>query len=317
MLYSIVRRLFSVIPILLIVSIILFLMMNVLPGDAAMNAALGGGDDAYISHLREQMGLNRPAYVRYFSWLGDMLRGDMGKSLLTSTPVSTTLKQRLPVTLQLTLLSILISIIIAIPLGILSALKRNSPIDMFSSVFAMFGIAMPSFWLGILLILLFAVTLGWLPASGYVSIFVDPIRNLRLMIMPAFAIGFAFSATIMRQTRSAMLEVITQDYIMTARSKGLSETVIIWKHALRNTLIPVLTVISMHIGRLIGGAVVTEQVFALPGLGRQIVDSILSRDYPVVMALVMVVALAVIMINTFVDVLYIIIDPRISHDKKK
>lgn len=316
MLSSVVRRILSAIPTLLIVSIVLFIMMNILPGDATLNAALNGADEAYMQRLRADMGLDQPAHIRYLNWLAGFFRGDLGRSLVTQTPVSTMLMQRLPVTLELTFLAMIISVVIAIPLGILSAMKRNTPIDWIGSTVSMLGVAAPSFWMGILLILIFAVNLHWLPASGFTAFAKDPVMNLKRMIMPAFSIGLAFTATVMRQTRSAMLEVINQDYVTTAYSKGIPNSRVIWKHALRNALIPVLTVVSTQIGRLIGGAVVCEQVFALPGIGRQIVDGILSRDYPVVMGLIMVVAALVILINTVVDVLYIIIDPRISHSKK-
>ena len=313
---SVVKRILSAIPTLLIVSLVLFIMMNILPGDATLTAAVSGADEAYMARLRAEMGLDKPAYIRYLDWLGGSVTGDLGHSLVSQQPVSNILMQRLPVTIELTLLSMLLSVIVAVPLGILSAMKRNSPIDVIGSTISMFGIAMPSFWMGILLILLFSVTLYWLPASGFTPFLKNPVRNLQQMIMPAFAIGFSFAATVMRQTRSAMLEVIHQDYITTAYSKGIPNRRVIWKHALRNALIPVLTVVSTQIGRLIGGAVVAEQVFALPGIGRQIVDGILSRDYPVVMGLIMVVAASVILINTLVDVLYILIDPRISHNRK-
>lgn len=316
MLLNIFKRLLSAIPTLLIVSIVLFIMMNVLPGDATLSAALSGADEAYMQRLRTEMGLDKPGWLRYLDWLAGLFRGDLGNSLISQTPVATILQQRLPVTLELTLLSMLVSVLIAVPMGILSAMKRNSPLDVCGSTLSMLGIAAPAFWMGMLMILVFSVRLHWLPASGFTSLAKNPVKNLRQMIMPAFSIGLAFTATVMRQTRSAMLEVIHQDYITTAYSKGIYERTVIWKHALRNALIPVLTVISTQIGRLIGGAVVVEQVFALPGIGRQIVDGILTRDYPVVMGLIMFVAAAVILINTLVDVLYILIDPRISHGKK-
>ncbi len=200
--------------------------------------------------------------------------------------------------------------------GIFAALRRNSAWDVVNGIVSMIGIAMPPFWMGILLILFFSVWSGWLPSSGYVSFFKDPVKNLQHMAMPAFTIGFAFAATIMRQTRSSMLEVLGEEYIETARAKGLKESVVIWKHALRNALIPVVTVISMQMGRLIGGAVVTETVFALPGVGRQMVDSIIARDYPVVMALILITALCVVLTNALVDIIYVVIDPRISHSKE-
>jgi peptide/nickel transport system permease protein len=206
----------------------------------------------------------------------------------------------------------MVSIVIGIPLGIIAAVKRNTLSDYITSVLSVAGVAMPSFWTGILLILLFAITLGILPASGYMPFTENPKQNLLSLILPAFTIGFSFSATITRQTRSAMLEVFNQDYIMTARAKGLLEKKVIWKHALKNAIIPVLAVIGMHMGRMISGAVVTEQVFMLPGMGKALVDSIIARDYPVVMAIVLMVVLGILIFNTLLDILYIILDPRIS-----
>lgn len=313
----IIRRILSIFPLLLLVSAILFALINILPGDAAMGMVTEGASEDYVHRVRAEMGLDQPPFMRYINWLTSLLRGDLGKSLITSQRVSLKLAQRLPITLQVTALAILISIVIAVPLGILSAVRRGSIFDTLASFISMLGIAMPSFWLGILLILLLSVNLGILPASGYVSFTQDPIRHLKSIIMPAICIGVPFAATVMRQTRSSLLETLEQDYVATAYAKGLKERVVIWKHALRNALIPVVTVISMQIGRLIGGAVVTETVFALPGIGREIVDSILSRDYPVVMGMILVVVMFVILINTLVDVLYIVIDPRISAQKRK
>jgi peptide/nickel transport system permease protein len=207
--------------------------------------------------------------------------------------------------------------VIAIPAGILSAVKRNSVWDVIMSVVSMFGIAMPPFWIGILAIMFFSLKLNWLPASGFVPFFQDPIANLRSLAMPAFTVGLAFAATVMRQTRSAFLEILNQDFIMTARSKGLREKIVLWKHALRNALIPIITVISLQIGRLIGGSVVTETVFALPGMGREIADGLLSRDYPVVMAMILITAVFVVVTNTIVDVLVVLVDPRISRTSAK
>ena len=275
-----------------------------------------GASEDYVNRVRAEMGLDKPPVTRYFDWLIGIFRGDLGKSLISNQLVSVKIAQRLPVTLEITFVAMVISILIAVPLGILSAVRRGSIFDTIGSFVSMLGIAMPPFWLGMLLVLLFSVTLNALPASGFVSFAQDPLQNLRCVIMPAASIGVAFAATVMRQTRSALLEVMQQDYVTTAYAKGLKGRVVIWKHALRNALIPVVTVITMQIGRLIGGAVVTETVFALPGIGREIVDAILSRDYPVVMGMILVVAALVVVTNTLVDVLYILIDPRISTASK-
>jgi hypothetical protein len=312
----ILKKVLSIIPLLLLVSVILFVLINLLPGDAAMGMVTEGASEDYVNRVRAEMGLDKPPVTRYFDWLIGIFRGDLGKSLISNQLVSVKIAQRLPVTLEITFVAMVISILIAVPLGILSAVRRGSIFDTIGSFVSMLGIAMPPFWLGMLLVLLFSVTLNALPASGFVSFAQDPLQNLRCVIMPAASIGVAFAATVMRQTRSALLEVMQQDYVTTAYAKGLKGRIVIWKHALRNALIPVVTVITMQIGRLIGGAVVTETVFALPGIGREIVDAILSRDYPVVMGMILVVAALVVVTNTLVDVLYILIDPRISTASK-
>ena len=316
MAYMILKKVLSIIPLLLLVSVILFVLINLLPGDAAMGMVTEGASEDYVNRVRAEMGLDQPPVTRYFDWLIGIFRGDLGKSLISNQLVSVKIAQRLPVTLEITFVAMVISILIAVPLGILSAVRRGSIFDTIGSFVSMLGIAMPPFWLGMLLVLLFSVTLNALPASGFVSFAQDPLQNLRCVIMPAASIGVAFAATVMRQTRSALLEVMQQDYVTTAYAKGLKGRIVIWKHALRNALIPVVTVITMQIGRLIGGAVVTETVFALPGIGREIVDAILSRDYPVVMGMILVVAALVVVTNTLVDVLYILIDPRISTASK-
>lgn len=312
MVSNIIKKLLSIIPLLLVISIVLFILINALPGDATMSLIGETADEEYVAQLREKMGLDKPVLLRYFSWLGDILHGDMGESLISSETVSEKIQMRLPITMEITLVSMLISVLIALPLGVLSAVKRGSWADTCGSVVSMLGVAMPSFWLGLLLVMYFAVNKGWLPASGFVSFSQNPVKNIRCIILPCLSIGFGFAATVMRQTRSSLLEVLQQDYIMTAQAKGLRERGVIWKHAMRNALIPVLTVTAMQVGRLIGGAVVTEAVFAIPGMGSAIVSSILNRDYPVAMGMIMVVATIVVLINTFVDVLYILIDPRVS-----
>lgn len=306
-----------VIPLLFLISVILFVLISMLPGDAVLSMIGDSGDIAYIDELREQMGLDRPLYQQYLEWIHNLLRGNLGKSIISRQSVADIVRVRLPVTLELSLLAIIFSMIIAIPAGILSAVKRNSVWDIITSFISMFGIAMPPFWIGMLAILFFSLKLNWLPASGYVPFFQDPIANLQSMLMPAFTVGLAFAATIMRQTRSAFLDVLSQDFIMTARSKGLKQRIVLWKHALKNALIPIITVISMQIGRLIGGSVVTETVFALPGVGREIADGLLSRDFPVVMTMILITAIFVVLTNTVVDIIIVFIDPRISRSTKK
>lgn len=311
----IVKKVLAMVPTLLLVSIILFTIISLLPGDAAMGVLGEGASSEDLQKVRVELGLDKPIYERYADWLGRVVQGDFGRALKSRQPVSEIILNRLPVTAELTLLSMIIATVIAVPAGIFAALRRNSSWDVLNGIVSMVGIAMPPFWIGMLLIMVFSVWLGWLPSAGYVSLFKDPVDNLLHMAMPAFTIGFAFAATVMRQTRSSMLEVLNEEYVLTARAKGLRESIVIWKHALRNALIPVVTVISMQIGRLIGGAVVTEIVFALPGVGREMVDSIIARDFPVVMALILITAFCVVITNTLVDILYVIIDPRISHAK--
>jgi peptide/nickel transport system permease protein len=303
------------VPLLFLVSLILFVIISMLPGDVVTSMVTDGNMES-IERMRDEMGLSRPWYVQYADWAANVLSGNFGRSLLNREPVADKILSRFPVTLELTLLSIIISIVIAIPLGIMSAVRRNSISDIICNFIAMAGIAMPPFWIGILLMLLFSVKLGWLPASGFVYFSDDPVGNLKCMAMPALSIGFAFAATVMRQTRSAILEVLNQDYIVTAYSKGLSERIVLWKHALRNALIPVLTVISMQIGRLIGGAVVTETVFTLPGIGREIAASLLDRDFPVCISMILLTAVFVVLINTLTDIFIVIVDPRIAHSNK-
>lgn len=314
---QIVKKVLSIIPLMLVVSIFLFILINALPGDASMSVLTEASSQEYVDAMREKMGLDKPPVERYFAWLKDALRGNLGSSLLTTETVSEKLALRFPITMEITLVAMLISVLIALPLGVLSAIKRNSVYDVAGSLVSMVGVAMPSFWLGLLLVMYFAVEKRLLPASGFVPFSEDPIANIRSIILPCISIGFGFAATIMRQTRSALLEVLEQDYILTALAKGVKEKVVIWRHAMRNALIPVLTVTAMQIGRLIGGAVVTETVFAIPGMGSAIVSAITNRDYPVAMGMIIVVVAVVVSINTIVDVLYLIIDPRISTKAKK
>lgn len=317
MILSIFKKLLMTVPVLIVVSVVLFVLLEALPGDAADALAAADASPEEIEQMRQSMGLNDPMVTRYFKWAGGVLHGDFGVSLINGSSVTEKIQQRFPVTLELTLLAMITAVIIALPLGILSATHRNGLLDNICSFFAMLGQAAPHFWLGMLMVLLFAVELGWLPASGYVSMTSDIGDNLRRMIMPAFAIGFTFAATVMRQTRSAVLDVLDQEYISTAKAKGLSQRVIVWKHALKNALIPVVTVMGMQTGRLFGGAIVVETVFAMPGLGTAIVESIYSRDYQVTLGCVLMVAIIIILINTLVDILYVVIDPRISTGDRK
>ena len=313
---TITKKILTAIPVLLIVSMVLFLLLNVMPGDAADSMAAADATAEEIAQLREDLGLNDPLYIQYFNWLRNVIKGDFGISLLNGASVTEKIATRLPVTLELTLLAMTIAVAIALPMGVLSATKRNSIFDTIASVFSMIGVAIPHFWLAMLLVILFAVKLHVLPASGFTPIDVSLAKNLRGMILPAFSVGLGFAATVMRQTRSNMIDVLSADYINTAKAKGMSNGVIVWKHGVRNALIPVVTVIGMQTGRLLGGAIVVESIFGLPGLGTAIVQSIFSRDYQMTMGCVMMVAIIIIAINTLVDILYVVIDPRTRSTRK-
>jgi peptide/nickel transport system permease protein len=317
MLNSIVRKILLTIPLLLLVSIIMFSVINMLPGNAAL-MILGdsGGSVEQLEDLESKLGLDQPKYIQYLNWLKDFVQGDMGTSYLTNQPVVKRIQERLPVTLELILLSTVLAVIIGIPIGILCAVKRNKPIDYIMSTLSMIGVAMPQFWLGILFILLFSVTLGWLPASGFERFSVDAAQNLKTMLMPSVTLALSLSAPIARQTRSAMLDTLNQDYIMTAKAKGQRDSKIFLVHALRNALVPVITAITSQINSMIGGVFVIETLFLLPGMGKSMVDAIFQRDYPIVMGIAMVVVTCIVLINLITDIIYIFIDPRISLNKR-
>lgn len=312
-----VRKIILTIPLLLLVSIIMFTVINMLPGNAAM-VILGdaGGSVEQLEQLEAKLGLDQPVHVQYFNWLKRFASGDMGTSYLTNQPVAKRIQERLPVTLELILLSTVLAVLIGIPVGILCAVRRNKPIDYVLSTLSMIGVAMPQFWLGILFILLFSVTLGWIPASGFEKFSVDAARNLQSMLMPSVVLALSLSAPIARQTRSAMLDTLNQDYIMTARAKGQRDLNIFMVHALRNALVPVITAITSQINSMIGGVFVIETLFLLPGMGKSMVDAIFQQDYPIVMGIAMTVVSCIVLINLITDIIYIFIDPRISLNKR-
>ena len=307
-----IRRLLLTLPILFIVSVVCFSLINLIPGDPATVILGPEASEQAKEQMREQLGLNKPIVVQYVDWLGGVLHGDLGKSLVDGMPVSQLILQRLPVTLELALGTFLVSLTIAVVAGILSASKRGTWVDYVSTGFALGGISIPHFWLGMMFIIIFAVYLGWLPASGYVPFFEDPAANIAVMILPVLATGLRESAELMRMLRSSLLEELGSDYVRTAFSKGLSRHVVIIRHAVRNALIPFVTASGLQIAALLGGLVVTEQVFQLPGVRRLIVESILERDYTVVQGAVLTVTVIVILINVLVDLLYAVIDPRIA-----
>jgi peptide/nickel transport system permease protein len=311
----ILRRALQMIPVLVIVSMFAFALIFVLPGDPAL-AILGeelARDQVLYQKMRDELGLNRPLLVQYIDWAGGVLTGDLGTSTRAKIPVARLLLQRAAPTVQLGIMGLLVSALVAIPLGVVSALKPNSKSDVTVTIVSMVTACIPHFWLGLLLIMAFSIGLRLLPPSGYVPPTQDLLANLRLMIMPTITIAGGAAAVLMRQTRSAMLEVLRQEYVVTARSKGLMERVVVVRHALKNALLPVVTVIGMQIGHLIGGAVITESIFSIPGVGRLAADSIFTRDFPVVQAVVLLMAAAVLVANLLTDIAYAWLDPRIHY----
>ncbi|WP_312930715.1 ABC transporter permease [Agrobacterium cavarae] len=304
------KRLLVAIPTLLIISIFVFSLQKLLPGDPILAMAGEERDPAVIELLRERYRLNDPVVYQYFYWLGSVLQGDFGISLRTNQPVLELIGQKLPVTIQLAVMSMFFALIIGVPIGILAAVKQNTWIDYLSNIVALSGLSIPNFWLGIMLILLVSVHLGWLPASGYESIFVDPVRSIQTMIMPSFVLGNALAATLMRHTRSAMLSVMKSDYIRTARAKGLSSWQVVLSHSFRNALLPIITLSALLFGELLAGAVLTEQIFTIPGFGKLIVDAVFTRDYAVVQGVVLCTAIGFILMNLLADVVTVLLNPR-------
>ncbi|SDW46231.1 ABC transporter permease [Pseudomonas sp. NFACC08-1] len=311
MLMFILRRLLSAIPTLILVSLFVFTLQKLLPGDPVLAMAGEERDPAVMEYLRDKYRLNDPIPVQYLSWVGNVLTGDFGTSLRTEQPVTTLLASKLPVTVELAVLSLLIALLIGIPTGIISAVRKGTVVDYGANVIALSGISIPHFWLGILLIMVFAVKLQWLPASGFVPMGEDFGQNLKTLILPAFVLGAGLSGILMRHTRSAMLEVLRTDYVRTARAKGLRPRTVILKHALRNALMPIVTLTTLLFGELLGGAVLTEQVFSIPGFGKMIVDAVFNRDYAVVQGVVLCIAIGFLLLNLLADVLYRMINPRL------
>jgi peptide/nickel transport system permease protein len=307
------QRLATIVPTLFFVSVLIFGLQQLLPGDPAIALAGEERDPETIRYLREKFHLDEPLPVRYWYWLSGVLQGDLGDSVRIQKPVMELILEKLPVTIQLATMAMLIALAIGITAGVISAVKKDTWLDYAANVFALWGLSTPNFWLGILLILLFAVQLGWLPASGYVSPFEDLKANFSAMIMPAFVLGNAIAAVLMRHTRSAMLQVLSSDYVRTARAKGLDERVVVLKHALRNALIPVITLGALEFGTLLSGAVLTEQVFTIPGFGKLIVDAVFNRDYLVVQGVVLFTATVYITLNLLADLAYFVVNPRMRH----
>jgi peptide/nickel transport system permease protein len=305
------RRIAVIVPTLFFVSLLIFGLQQLLPGDPASALAGEERDPNVIAFIRAKYHLDDPFPVRYALWIGGVLKGDFGESIRINKPVLELILEKLPVTAELAGLAMLFALMIGIPAGVLSAVKNGTAWDYGANIFALWGLSTPNFWLGFLFILLFSVELGLLPASGFVSPREDLGQNLRTLVMPAFVLGNALAAVLMRHTRSAMLQVLSTDYVRTARAKGLVERVVVLKHALRNALIPVVTLGALEFGQLLSGAVLTEQVFTIPGFGKLIVDAVFNRDYAVVQGVVLFTATAYILLNLCADIAYFLVNPRL------
>lgn len=311
MLLFLMRRIVIAVPTIILISIFVFALQKLLPGDPLLVLAGEERDPAVLELLREKYRLNDPIHVQYFTWITNALQGDLGISLRTNQPVSELMLQKLPVTLQLAAMSMIFALLIGVPAGILSAHRKGTLTDYLANVVALSGLSIPNFWLGIMLILLVSVKWQLLPASGYVPLSEDFAQSIRTMIMPAFVLGTALAATMMRHTRSAMLGVLSADYVRTARAKGLSERRVVLKHAFRNALTPIVTLTALLFGELVAGAVLTEQIFTIPGFGKMVVDAVFNRDYAVVQGIVLVTAVGFILMNLLADALYFILNPRL------
>lgn len=310
----ILRRLAMLIPTLVGMSILIFLMLRLLPGDVVdimMGTDAQAGTEAR-ERLRESLGLADPLPVQYLSWIGGMFQGDFGESLRTGRPVVEILLTALPITVQLAFFAVFIAVIVAVPLGVVSAVKRDTPLDFGARISGLIGLSIPNFWLATLILLATSTLLSWTPSRSYVSPFEDPLGNIEQMFLPALALSVQLMAVVMRMTRTSMLEVLGQDFVRTARAKGLSERIVVYRHALQNSLIPVITVIGFQLGSLMGTAAIVEVIFGLNGIGNTLLQAIFNRDYPVVQAATLYLAVAFVMINLIVDILYVLVDPRIK-----
>ena len=312
MLPFILRRILTAIPTLFIVTLMVFGVQRALPGDPALILAGEQQDPKVIAFIRDKYRLDDPLPVQYAAWLGQVVQGDLGQSIRTNQSVTGLIFSKLPITIELAVLSMLIAILIALPVGVISAVRKNTPVDYAGTIFALSGLSIPNFWLGILLILLISVRWQLLPASGFVPLSESVSENLARMVMPAFVLGTGLAAVLMRQMRSSMLEVLNQDYVRTAQAKGLMRRTVVLRHALRNALIPVVTILGLQMGALLSGAVLTEQVFTIPGFGKLIVDAVFNRDYAVVQGVVLFTATSYILINLLVDIAYALLNPRIQ-----
>jgi peptide/nickel transport system permease protein len=315
----IIRRALLFIPTLLIATVLVFALFWIVPGDPALTILTGGEGDsgtvspAQLQQLRQALGLDRPIYVQYGNWLWSVLRGDLGTSLWYKTPVWDQLKDRFLVTMELAVMAILLAFCVAVPLGVTSAVKQDTGFDYLSRIFSTIGVALPTFWLGILIVYALATFFQWLPPLGYATVWDDPLLNLQQLIFPALTLAFHDLAFTARVTRSSMLEVLREDYIRTARAKGLREILAVGRHALKNALLPVVTVSGYQFGRLLGGVIIVESIFVVPGMGTLLIDSIVHRDFIVLQAIVLLIAAVVLILNLVIDLLYGVLDPRIRY----
>lgn len=308
------KRLVASLPIVLGASVLVFGIIHLIPGDPVATMLGLEADQETINAMREELGLERPLPMQYFAWLGNVLQGDLGRSIQSQQDVLPLVLKKIPATIELTIAALIVSLLIAIPSGIVSALYRNTWIDYAGTLFALFGVSVPSFWLGISLILLVSLRWGLLPPGGYVPFTEAPLANLRYVLLPAISLGMGLAGIVARMTRASMLEVLNKDYIRVSRAKGLSSRIVVLKHALKNALIPIITVVGLQFGTLLGGAVVIETVFAWPGVGKLAVDAILGRDFLVVQGVTFLVAIALIIINLLVDLAYVAVDPRVTYE---
>ncbi len=315
MLAFVVQRIAQAVPVVLLSTVAVFLLMRLIPGDPAQVLAGPDATPESIAAIREEMGLDQPLPVQYVVWLSHVARGDLGKSVLSKLPVATVMAQRIPATLELALAAMFLTLLIAVPTGVIAAVRTDSPIDWLITSINGVAIAVPGFWLGILCIIVFALALGWLPPGGRGDWGRDPVQELKFLFLPALTLAVGSAASLSRLVKSSMLEVLYDDYVRTARAKGLGERGVVLSHALRNALVPVITVLGLQFGRLLGGAVITESVFAWPGLGRMTLDAIGNRDYLVVQAALLSLVLIYILVNLVTDLMYGILDPRIRVGK--
>lgn len=314
----VMRRAGWAIVTLLLASVVVFIGVHALPGDPALALAgqEGARDPELLAAIRERYGLDQPLPAQYVAWLSQVVQGDFGQSIRTSLPVADMVADRIPVTLQLAAFSLFIAMLVGIPIGVLAAVYRGRWPDHLGNTLTLTGMSVPNFWVGLILIAVFAVQLGIFPASGFVAFADDPVANLQHLVLPSVVLGMGLSAVIMRQTRSSMVQTLSADFIRTARAKGLSEWSVVVRHALRNSLLTVTTILGLQLGLLIAGSVVTEQIFLIPGFGKLIIDAVATRDYPVIQAVTLLAAVAYIVVNLLVDVLYTVLNPRVRLEAK-